>query len=477
MPFVKDYDDYDGLGLAGLVRQGDVNPHDLLEEAIARTEAVNGQLNAVVYKLYDEARAAVSAGLPDGTFKGVPFLLKDLHLLLAGTVTTNGSAMWRNNRADHDSTLTRRYLRAGLVIFGKTNSPELGLMPVTEPKAFGPSRNPWSLEHTPGGSSGGAGAAVAAGILPVAHASDGGGSIRIPASCCGLVGLKPSRGRIPFGPDKAEGWGGQSTSGVVSRTVRDSAAMMDATAGPESGEAYAAPSFPDSFLAASARAPGSLRIAVGRRKWGVGDFTPEVSSGLDRCVDQLQQLGHEVEEDRPAFDGEEAAANLFKIVCANTALAARQRAAELGCSVDDLEMEEGTRFTVELGNSISGVDYIEAIQLNQRLGRMMGEFHQRYDMVLAPTLASPPVAVGHIGNAPIEAYADRLYNFMGDTGLYNQTGQPSISLPLHWSDEGLPVGMMFTAAYGNDALLLQLAGQLETAMPWSHRRAPLWSTT
>jgi amidase/6-aminohexanoate-cyclic-dimer hydrolase len=251
--------------------------------------------------------------------------------------------------------------------------------------------------------------------------------------------------------------------------------MMDATAGPETGEAYSAPAFQGSFLEASGREPGPLRIAVSREKWGAGDFTPEVRVGLDRCVEQLQRLGHEVEEDRPDFDGEEVAAHLFRIVSANTALAARQRATELGCSVDELEMEEGTRFTVEMGNSISGADYVQAVQINQRMGRMMGAFHQKYDIVLAPTLASTPVAVGHIGDAPPGAYAERLYAFMGDTGLYNQTGQPSISLPLHWSDDGLPVGMMFTAAYGSDALLLQLAGQLESAMPWADKRAPLWA--
>ena len=243
-----EYDNYDGLGLGRLVRDGEISASDLLEEAIDRIERVNGELNAVVYKYYDEARAAIEAGLPDGAFRGVPFLLKDLHLFMKGAVSSNGSAMWRGNVADHDSTLVKRYRQAGLVTFGKTNSPELGLNPVTEPREFGPTRNPWNTNRTPGGSSGGAGAAVAAGVLPVAHASDGGGSIRIPASCCGLVGLKPSRGRIPFGPDKAEGWAGQSTSHVVSHSVRDTAAMLDATAGSEPGEASLHRIMPARFL-------------------------------------------------------------------------------------------------------------------------------------------------------------------------------------------------------------------------------------
>ena len=223
-----EYGDYDGLGLAQLVRDGEVAATELLEEAIARTERVNPEINAVVHKHYDEARAAIQAGLPEAAFTGVPFLLKDLYMMLQGTATSNGSSMYRGNVADHDSTLVQRYQQAGLVIFGKTNSPEWGLMPITEPELYGPSRNPWNPGVTPGGSSGGAAAAVAAGILPLANASDGGGSIRIPASCCGLVGLKPSRGRNPSGPLKAEGWAGQSISHVVSRSVRDTAAMLDA---------------------------------------------------------------------------------------------------------------------------------------------------------------------------------------------------------------------------------------------------------
>ena len=470
-----EYDNYDGLGLAELVRNGEISASDLLDEATDRLERVNKALNAVVYKYYDEAHAAIAAGLPAGPFQGVPFLLKDLHLFMTGTVTSNGSAMLRDNVADHDSTLVQRYKRSGLVTFGKTNSPELGLNPVTEPREFGPSRNPWSTDKTPGGSSGGAGAAVAAGVLPLAHASDGGGSIRIPASCCGLVGLKPSRGRTPFGPDKAEGWAGMSTNHIVSRSVRDTAAMLDATAGSETGEAYTAPYYGGSFLHAAGTAPGNLRIAVSREKWGQGKYQPEALAGLDRAVALLEELGHTVDEARPEFDGEEAASQLFTIISTNTALAIRQWAAQRGCTVDELQIEDGTRFFVELGNAVSALDYAEAIQVNQRLGRLMGQFHQQYDILLAPTLSSQPVPVGHISDATPEEYSDRLFGFMGDTGLYNQTGQPSISLPLHWSEDNLPVGMMFTAAYGNDALLLQLAGQLENHAPWWDRRPPLHS--
>jgi amidase len=469
----SEYSNYDGLGLAELVRTGQVSAEELLDAAINRTDRVNGDLNAVVHKHYEEARLAIEQGLPDGPFTGVPFLLKDLYVQLQGTVTTNGSSMFGQHKASADTTLVARYRRAGLVIFGKTNSPELGLMPVTEPKRFGPSRNPWDTTRTPGGSSGGAAAAVAAGIVPLAHASDGGGSIRIPAACTGLVGLKPSRGRVPSGPLKAEGWGGQSISHVVSRTVRDTAAMLDATAGSETGEAYTAPHHAGTFLDCVANAPASLRIAVSREKWGRGDYQPEVLAGLERTITVLEALGHEVEEARPEYDAQATASALFTIISVNTALAVRQQAALLDRSVAQLDMEDGTRFTAELGDAVSGADYAEAIQINQRAGRLLGDFHKRFDVVLAPTLASEPVPVGHIGDAPAEEYANRLFAFMGDTGLYNQTGQPSVSLPLHLSSNQLPVGMMFTAAYGNDGLLLQLSGQLEQTDRWQQCRPPI----
>jgi amidase/6-aminohexanoate-cyclic-dimer hydrolase len=470
-----EYDEYDGLGLAQLVREGQVSAAELLEEAIARCERVNDALNAVVCKLYDEARAAVANGLPQGPLPGVPFLLKDLDVSMKGTVCTNGSAIWRGAVGEFDSTLVERYREAGLVIFGKTNSPELGLNPVTEPTAHGPSRNPWNTDRTPGGSSGGSAAMVAAGVLPFAHASDGGGSIRIPSSCCGLVGLKPSRARVPHGPDKAEVWAGQSTSHVVSRTVRDSAAVLDASAGPERGEPYSAPHHPGSFLAAAGSAPGKLRIAFSREKWGAGHYQPDVVAGLDRTVALLQELGHDVEEARPEFDGPASVGALFTIICVSTAQVVRQRAAELGCSEEELEIEDGTRLTVAMGNATSATDYADAIRFNHRLGRILGRFHEQYDVLLAPTLASPPVPVGYISEATPEEYGERMLGYMGDTPVYNQTGQPSMSLPLYWNDEGLPVGMMFSAAYGNDALLLQLAGQLEQAAPWRDRRPPLWS--
>tara|TARA_B100001971_G_scaffold214049_1_gene249490 strand:- start:685 stop:2097 length:1413 start_codon:yes stop_codon:yes gene_type:complete len=466
----KEYDQYDALGLAELVKKGDVTSTELLEEAIARTEKVNDSVNAVVHKHYDEARAAIDAGLPDGPFTGVPFLLKDLHLLLEGTVTTYGSGFYRDHLADHDSTLVERYKQAGLVTFGKTNSPELGLMPVTEPRLFGPTRNPWDLSRTPGGSSGGASAAVASGIVPMANASDGGGSIRIPASCTGLVGLKPTRGRTPMGPDRGEGWAGQSISHVVSRSVRDSAAALDATTGEEPGNPYEAPHFAGSFLNEVGIAPGKLRIAICRKKLGNGEFSSEVTAAVDEIGELLQNLGHQVEEAEPEFDREAVGQAGFAIIAANTALAIKLRAEALGREVTDQDIEPSTQAIMAMAGSLSADDYARATLTNHQLGRVMGRFHQKYDLMLAPTLSTEPVPIGFMAEN-----IDGIAQFMADTALFNQTGQPAISLPLCWSASQLPIGIMFVAAFGNDALLMRIAGQLEQARPWWEKRAPVHS--
>jgi amidase/6-aminohexanoate-cyclic-dimer hydrolase len=466
----KEYDQYDALGLAELVKKGDVTSTELLEEAIARTEKVNDSVNAVVHKHYDEARAAIDAGLPDGPFTGVPFLLKDLHLLLEGTVTTYGSGFYRDHLADHDSTLVERYKQAGLVTFGKTNSPELGLMPVTEPRLFGPTRNPWDLSRTPGGSSGGASAAVASGIVPMANASDGGGSIRIPASCTGLVGLKPTRGRTPMGPDRGEGWAGQSISHVVSRSVRDSAAALDATTGEEPGNPYEAPHFAGSFLDEVGIAPGKLRIAICRKKLGNGEFSAEVTAAVDEIGELLQNLGHQVEEAEPGFDREAVGQAGFAIIAANTALAIKLRAEALGREVTDQDIEPSTQAIMAMAGSLSADDYARATLTNHQLGRVMGRFHQKYDLMLAPTLSTEPVPIGFMAEN-----IDGIAQFMADTALFNQTGQPAISLPLCWSASQLPIGIMFVAAFGNDALLMRIAGQLEQARPWWEKRAPVHS--
>jgi Asp-tRNA(Asn)/Glu-tRNA(Gln) amidotransferase A subunit family amidase len=297
-----DLERHDGLGLAALVRRGEVKPQEVLDATIARIEARNPALNAIVTRLYDQARAAVAAGLPDGPFTGVPYLLKDLGALYAGAVTSSGSRLFEGHVADHDSEITARLKRAGLVIAGKTNTPEMGLCPSTEPRAFGPTRNPWRLDTSAGGSSGGAAAAVASGMVPMAHATDGGGSIRIPASCCGLFGLKPTRARNPMGPDAGEGWGGASAGHAVTWSVRDSAALLDATSGPDVGDPYWAPPPAGPFLAEVGRDPGRLRIALTVTPWIDSPVDPECAQAARAATRLCASLGHHVEEARPQVD-------------------------------------------------------------------------------------------------------------------------------------------------------------------------------
>jgi amidase/6-aminohexanoate-cyclic-dimer hydrolase len=465
----REYDDYDATGLAELVREGEVSANELLEEAIARTEKINPEINAVVQFHYDEARAAIEAGLPDGPFTGVPYLLKDLNILLKDTVTSMGSRLFKDYRSTFNSTLTNRYINSGVVIFGKTNSPEFGALPVTEPLLFGPTRNPWDLGRTPGGSSGGASAAVAGGILPMANASDGGGSIRIPAACTGLVGYKPTRGRTAMGPVIGEGWGGQSISHVVCRTVRDSAAMLDATTGPEPGDPYAPPYFGGRFLDEVGKPTGSLKVAMIPEKIGSGSYSPEVRTALEAAAKLMTDLGHKVEEATPEVDGLALQFASGALLGANLALKVTEQLESLGRELREDDLEPGTLALIEYGRQMSGETCARASQINQMSARIMGRFHEQYDVILSPTLCSLPVPIGHFMDGDI---GEKLGAYMGNTSMFNQTGQPSISLPLAWSEEGLPIGIMFSAAMGNDAVLFRLAGQLEQARPWFDRRAP-----
>src|SRR5262249_7589831 len=320
----------DGLGLSQLVRRGEVSPGELLDVAIARVEARNPELNAVICRLHDQARATIDAGLPDGPFTGVPYLLKDIGAHYEGAVTSYGSALFKETVVAHDSEIRARLKRGGLVIFGKTNTPEMGLAPSTEPRLFGPTRNPWRLTHTPGGSSGGSAAAVAAGMVPMAHASDGGGSIRIPASCCGLFGLKPTRARNPMGPDQGEGWGSASTAHAVTRTVRDSAALLDATSGPDIGDPYWAPPPPRPFLDEVGREPGRLRVALTTAPWNGRAVDAECGRAARTAARLWERLGHHVDEASPDIDAKALGSASFIVVCANIRAALEARAAVLG---------------------------------------------------------------------------------------------------------------------------------------------------
>ncbi|MEJ2088772.1 MAG: amidase family protein, partial [Gammaproteobacteria bacterium] len=367
--------------------------------------------------------------------------------------------------------VVERYRDAGLVIFGRTNTPEFGLNVATEPALFGPTRNPWNTDHVPGGSSGGAAAAVADGWLPVAHASDGGGSIRIPASCCGLLGLKPTRARNPQGPDVGEGWNGMSTGHVVSRSVRDSAAFLDATHGPAPGDPYHAPAFGGSYLEQHATPSGALRIALDLHALTGRETHPECVAAARAAAELCESLGHRVEEASPEFDRERYGRATSTLVAGNIALNVSNRLEVLGRDLADDDVEPSTRAMLELGRHLTAEDYARSVLVIHQTGRAVARFHQTYDLMLTPTLVSPPVPVGWLDtvNYDPEVYGDRFTRFWGFTNLQNATGQPAISLPLHWSADGLPVGVQFVGRFGDELTLLRLARELEEAAPWFDR--------
>ncbi len=471
MSGIKDYDRYDALELARLIRSRELAAVEVLDEAIARAERVNPQLNAIVAKSYDEARARARKPLPDTALAGVPFLIKDI-TYQRGMRCSSGSRLFADFVPDHDSELVARYKAAGLLLFGRTSTPEFGLNVTTESVLLGVCRNPWDLQKTSGGSSGGAGAAVAAGVIPAAHATDGGGSIRIPASCCGLVGLKPTRARTPLGPDVGEGWGGMSIGHVVSRTVRDSAAFLDATHGPAVGDPYHAPAFSGSFLAQCSEAPRRLRIAFDTTPLTGVTTHPDCIEAARRAAVLCESLGHSVEEASPQFDRLTFRLATGVVVSANVANSVDARLAALGRKLTDDDIETNTRATVEYGRSIAAPRYAAAMQTIHQAGRAVARFHQSYDVMLTPTLVAPPVSIGWLDtmNLDVNTFGDRFSRFWGFTNLQNATGQPAISLPLHWNAGGLPIGVQFAGAFGDDLLLLQLASQLERAQPWFDKR-------
>ena len=475
MSGLPDFEKYDGLGLAELVRTRQVRAEELLETVIERIEAKNPIVNAVVTRMYDEARAAVRAGLPAGPFMGVPYLLKDLGALHTGVVTSYGSKLFAGNVADHDSELTARLKRAGLVIVGKSNTPEMGLAPSTEPRLFGPTRNPWRLDHSAGGSSGGATAAVACGMLPMAHATDGGGSIRIPASCCGLFGLKPTRGRNPMGPDAGEGWGGLSAGHAVTWSVRDSAALLDATSGPDVGDPYWAPPPAGPFLAEVERDPGRLRIALNVTPWNGVPVDAECAAAARAAARLCASLGHTVEEARPGID--EAAWNHATrvIVAANVTFIVEARAAALGRPLDAADVERMTWDRVVDARTMTAADYARSIAVVHRVGRAVARFFRTYDVILTPTMCKPPHPLGVLDMSTTDgaAYLAAVFACIGFTSLFNSSGNPAMTVPLATSASGLPIGVQFAARFGDEATLFRLGAQLEAAHPWASRRPAL----
>ncbi len=471
---LDNYEDLDAVALAGLISQGKTTPGEVLESALHQAEKYNSEINAIVTPMYDAARAQVNRELT-GPLAGVPFLVKDLNMV-AGIRCSMGSRLWAEFVPDHDSEIVSRYRASGLVLMGKTNTPEVGLAATTESVFLGDCKNPWDSGRTPGGSSGGSAAAVAARIVPVAHATDGGGSIRIPASCCGLVGLKPTRARTPLGPDVGEGWGSMATGHVVSRTVRDSALFLDVTHGPASGDPYHAPMFDGSYLDHHEREPAALRIGIDLTPNSTGSIDAECTAGINATAALLTRLGHSVEPLEMPFDREELSIATHVLVASNVANTVQARLDALGINEPGSEhIETNTLNLWRLGRELSGLDYARAINVIHGVGRTVEGLFERYDLILSPTLLRPPVPLGFMNtNDGDQAnYGERIQQFWGFTHLYNATGHPAISLPLHWSTDGLPVGMQFAASFGNELLLLQLARQLELAQPWIHRKPGL----
>jgi amidase/6-aminohexanoate-cyclic-dimer hydrolase len=405
----------------------------------------------------------------------VPFLLKDLELL-EGTRTTSGASVYKDNVADHTGTLAQRFLNTGVTIFGKSSSPEFGLMPTTEPRLFGPTRNPWNLAHSSGGSSGGAAAAVAARIVPVAHASDGGGSIRIPASASGVFGLKPTRARNPIGPDRGEGWAGFSCGHVVSMSVRDSAAILDAIHGAEPSSPYVAPPPKRPFAEEVGRDPGRLRIAFTDKSPYGETIDPEIAAATREVAALLAGLGHDVEERAPQLAADPAAV-MSTIIGANTALNVRLAEHRFGRAMTHEDFEVLTLATAHNGQKATAADYVAAQQSAFQISRGLAAFFQTCDVFLCPTLCSPPLRIGELDtmSQDLSQIAPTLRRYMPATSMFNMSGQPSMSVPLAWNAAGLPLGMMFSARFGDEAGLFRLAAQLEQVRPWKHKLPPVCS--
>lgn len=488
----------DGLGLAQLVAAGDVTPDELLDVALARARALNPILNAVVHSMEADARAAAAAPR-SGPFAGVPFLTKDLQSTWAGHPTSAGSSALRDLPRERDSELARRWRAAGLLVFGKTSTPEFGLLPYTEPLAFGPCRNPWDPARTPGGSSGGSAAVVAAGIVPMAGGGDGGGSIRIPAACCGLFGLKPTRGRTPTGPDFGLLWRGAIVEHALTRSVRDSAALLDATSGPEPGAPFEIPPLRRPCLEEVAADPGRLRIAFTSRPPFEATVDADCVAAVQDAAKLLEELGHDVEEITPDFHAEGFQKAFLTMVVG-----------ELGADLDDArdllgrkpevrELEPVTRALAFLSDVTPAREYAATLRWLERLGRRVGAFFVDYDLLLTPSLAAPAPAIGSLGPQGAEKALVTLLGTVGSgrllravrlidraaedalaftpfTPIFNVTGQPAMSVPLSWTDAGLPVGVQVVAPFAAEDVLFRIAGQLEDARPWFDRLPALART-
>jgi amidase len=488
---LKNYANYDALGLAQLIKNKEISATELLDTAIAQAEQENPAINAIITKLYDFGHQQIKQGLPEGPFSGVPFLLKDLMCSLEGTPLSNGSASLKGNISPSDSEMVKRYKSSGLVIFGKTNTPEFGLMGVTEPKAFGPTRNPWNLNHTPGGSSGGSAAAIAAGIVPMASGGDGGGSLRIPAACCGLFGFKPSRGRTPSGPYFSELWDGAAAEHVLTRSVRDSAAMLDVVAGPDGSSPY--PVRKESNHLVCLDTPvRPLKIAYTVQSFFDRPVTEDAIKCVQHTVRLLESLGHTVEAVHPYINANDLSDSYLTMYYGHVAADLEFSAKLLNSNFSNLDVEDTTKLMGYIGKKISAEQFVTAKRRWNEFSQSMHALHQEYDLLLTPTLGSEPVPIGEFDLGLFDKIGTKVVNALGlqkmllksgmtkklaleqlekmpFTQLANLTGQPAMSVPLYWTESGLPLGSQFIAPLGDEKTLFQLAQQLEYAQPWFDR--------
>jgi amidase len=471
----------DATAQAELVHRGDVTPLELVDAAIERVERVNPSLNAVITPLFEKARArAASPELPDGPFRGVPFLIKDLVLQTAGDPYHAGTRFLKERGwvSDHDTHLAAKLQAAGFVFLGKTNVPEFGPLPTTEPLAYGPTHNPWNLDHSPGGSSGGSAAAVAGGMVPAAHANDGGGSIRIPASACGLVGLKPTRGRTSLGPDVGEYWAGAAIEHAVTRSVRDSAAILDAVAGAMPGDPYFASPPQRPFRDEVGMPVGPLRVGLlTRALHGEASTHPDCVKAAGETAKLLESLGHEVEEAHPpGLEDPELFASGGRITVVGVARDLETWGAKIGRELRAEDLEPNTWALGQVGHRISATQYLESVETIHAISRRVAEWWgEGWDLLLTPTAGGPPPPLGQFAATEDDPFApSRLAMALCTfTMPFNFTGQPAISLPLRWNDAGLPIGVQLVAAYGREDLLIRVAAQLEKEQPWADRWPPV----
>lgn len=470
---LSDYIQYDGVGLAELIRKGEVNTSEIVNCANEAADLLNPDINALI-EVFDQALSASDSEA--AVFRGVPFIIKDLALHAENVLNEMGSRLTRGLRTPHDTELMKRFRDAGLRTIARASTPEFGYCPTTEPVVNGPSRNPWNLDHNPGGSSGATAASVAAGIVPLAHANDGGGSIRIPASCCGLLGLKPSRGRVPCGPDTAEPLSGLAVEFAVTRSVRDSAHLLDAVNGSGVGDPYTISRAEQSYAVSSEKEPGRKKIAYMTTPWSGSDTDEEVIQACLNTATLCEELGHEVSEAKPDIDWEEFFYATHILWTANIVLFVNHAAAATGRKIDENTLEATTLACYNYGKELKAEQLLLAQASANKISRIVGSFFEEYDLLLSPTTTQSPLLLGEMNandnTLDAMAWSTKVFDYCPFTPLFNMTGQPAISIPGQLSDKGLPLGVQFAGRFGDETTLLQMARQFERSKPWQ-QIAPL----